>query len=448
MAYSEEELNVIKHELRQTIQRQMWSRGWSKSDLVREVNNNKQQDDQHRLYLSDFGSYMDIKGKRTFPISVIDDISKVFELAEGELYHLYFGECYKDGKLIGYRSEDFIFRCIVVGQLDISTKLIGALITKSLTNLNIVYEVVKRLYFDNKLQLGEHLIELIFEKDNNRFSKRLAACYFFRFFILRDRSMEDGNKALVRMLEYLKFMPDDIRMEAYLRIVRFYNAQDDWINTYQYAKELEALATDDNYRGEALIYQGFVLRDQENYVDAIKVMEQYSTINDYFKNIALKNIYLTQILSGQFQYVDKYLGMFKNKNESMGFPYILDAYVKYSKLKEAVSLLNDFASVITNLEKHSTPFHKKILLHIMSTKAMLHIKNGNIELGISEAIRAAELADQLGNTKRFKQAVSLIWMYKHLTNDVQDADFLNILTRGVTGNEEIQKSGYDNVGCT
>ncbi|WP_152621692.1 hypothetical protein, partial [Bradyrhizobium japonicum] len=267
------QLLEMKYELRQSIKRQLWRRGWKNGDLAAAAN----------LYPSDFSNFMNVNGTRTFPIDAIDTITETFGLPIGEYYPLYFGECYNKDKIIKHRFEEFLYRCKVNHFHQLSEQILSAIVTEKNSHLDVVFVVANRLFEEKKLEEALPLIELIIEHDPNRSAQRLATCYFYRFFIVRDKSMEQGYQALVQMLEYITYMPHDVQLEAYMRIITFFYAREDWQFVWEYGKKLEHLAKEGKYYGEALLYQSFVAKAWGKIEEALEITSKYEQVNDYYK---------------------------------------------------------------------------------------------------------------------------------------------------------------------
>jgi hypothetical protein len=410
----------MKFELRQSIQRHMWKRGWKKTDLANAAN----------LYPSDLSNFMNGNGTRSFPIAALDAITAALELPIAEFYPLYFGECCAKGKIVKHRCEEFLYRCAELRLHDFVEKLIAAMLAESKSHLQTIYSVAKRLFAEEKAEEALPLVNAVIENESNRFSERLAACYFYRFFVVRNRGMDYANHALVQMLEYLAYMPHEIQLEAYLRIITFYNAREDWEFVWEYAKKLEEIAKEGVFYGEALLYQSFALRETGKYEEALRVTDRYAQVNDYFAELAAGNRLLLFIQAGQTSYIDELISLWDAKGKVyLALSKILEAYVKTGELEKAGQFLLRFAQDVKKLEAAPNPLMAKLLLRFRQIHAVYHFQIGNIEKGIDETIEAIRLADELGNTERFKDSLWLYWQYHQYTSARQKAKYEQMLKR-------------------
>jgi tetratricopeptide (TPR) repeat protein len=417
---SEEEMNVVKHELRQSIQRHMWQRGWKKTDLAAAAN----------LYPSDLSNFMNGSGTRTFPLDALDAITEAFQLDPGHFYPLYFGECFNKGKIIRHRCEEFLYRCAILGFRNFVDQIIAALLTESKSYLQTVYHVANRLFEEKRTEEALPLIDAVIENESNRFSERLATCYFFRFFIVRNQGMEQGYHALVQMLEYLVYMPRHIQLEAYLRIITFYFAREDWELVRKYAKRLEELAGEGNYYGEALLYQSIALRESGKFEEALLLTDKYAAISEYYADIAKGNRLFIYIQAGKTEYIDALIArMEANNSIHLALSIILVAYMRAGELTKAKLFLDRFSPCIESLKKASNPHMMKLLLDFTYNHATYLFTVGQISAAIDEALEAMRLADKLGNTERFKDSLRLFWQCLSDISPHQKAIFNQLLKR-------------------
>lgn len=401
LLFSMEQLLELKYELRQTIRRQLWRRSWKNSDLAAKAN----------LYPSDLSNFMNIHGTRTFPIEALDSITEALGLPVGELYPLYFGECLSKGKIIKHRCEEFLYRCIVQNFHQISEQLLSALLTENKSNVDVIFTVVKKL-FEERFEAALPLIDTIIEHDPHRSAQRLATCYFYRFFIVRDKGMEQGYQALVQMLEFLVFMPVEIQMEAYLRIITFFNAKEDWEFVREYGKKLEELAGTGKYYGEALLYQSFAAREMGKFEEALELTEKYAKVSDYYADLAEGNRLYIFIHSGKAEYIDQLISFKKKRSGAfVAIPTFVEGYVKAGQFEKIQPTLEDFSEDLKILKEAKNPFVANLLLRFRYFYAIYQFMTGNYEEGMKETFEAAKLASQLENRERLKDCLLLYHEY-------------------------------------
>lgn len=420
MLLSEEELHVMKFELRQSIQRHMWKRGWKKTDLANAAN----------LYPSDLSNFMNGNGTRSFPIAALDAITEAFELPVGEMYPLYFGECYAKNKIVKHRCEEFLHRCAELQLQPYVDKLISAMLAESKSNLQTVFSVANRLFNESKAAEALPLVEAVIENESNRFSERLATCYFYRFFVVRNKGMDQAYHALVQMLEYLAYMPREIQLEAYLRIITFYNAREDWEFVWEYGKKLEETAKEGKYFGDALLYQSFAYRELGKFQEALALTDRYAKINDYYAELAKGNRLFILIQAGKTEYINDLISWLEEVAEPYkGLPIILETLIKSGELNEAEKFLFHFQQHVKILEEARNPYIAKLLLRFRYIHAIYYFETDNIQRGIDETLEALRLADQLGNAERFKDSLLLFWHHHQYTSDYQKEKYELILRR-------------------
>ncbi|MGG0756852.1 hypothetical protein [Brevibacillus laterosporus] len=138
----------------------------------------------------------------------------------------------------------------------------------------------RRRLLDNTFKMAEH----IFSSDQRNYSlplydiviansttrnERAAISYFKRFVIARDIDLTvSGYKTLHQLLEYLPLLPEEYKLEAYYKILTFYNAVEKWGELLKYAAELKELAitlNDSKFLAEALLYESFSYREMKKH---------------------------------------------------------------------------------------------------------------------------------------------------------------------------------------
>lgn len=407
MLHTQEEIHEMKFELRQSIQRHMWRRGWKKGDLAAAAH----------LYPSDLSNFMNMKGARSFPISALEAIAEALQVPAGEFYPLYLGECYNNGKIVKHRCEEFLYKCALSGFDQLRDNLISSMMAESKAHVDVIFSVGKRLFDEERFTEALPLIETVIKYDANRHGQRLATCYFYRFFIVRDFGMEFGYQALVQMLEYLTYMPREIQLEAYLRIITFFNAREDLAFVWEYSKKLEELAKEGNYYAEALLYQSGVARSQGKIEEAMELTERYALVNDYYADIAQFNRLFILIHAGQTHYIDELIERYEGRdNAYIVLYFILEAYLKSGRLDKIEPFLQRFEKDVKILEQPKNPYMKKLLLLFRYYHAAYQFAIGNMAKGFEETIEAVQLANQLGNTEKLKDCLLLYRQYhEHAT---------------------------------
>jgi len=366
---------------------------------------------------------MNLSGKRTFPIHVIDSITEALDLPPGALYQFYLGECFSNDKWVKHRIEEFLYHCLKLRLTELTNQLLSILLLEPTNHLDAIFHVVQRLFADQLFDDALPLVQAIIAHDPNRHGQRLAICYFYRFFIIRSKGMDKGYEALVQMLEYIIFMPRDIQLEAYLRIITFFHAREDWEFVTEYAKKLEDLAGEGKYYGEALLYQAIAAKESGEYELALQITEIYGQINDYYATVAEGNKMMIKIAQGQFDLIESALDFLENKwnDRYTSMPHILEACVKSQQWDKVDSFLQRFQRDIQILYSERNPFVQKLLLHFCYYFAIYLNATGKEKSAVESIAKAILLAQKLGIPHRLREC---LWLYReyrrHATAEIRE----------------------------
>jgi len=101
-----------------------------------------------------------------------------------------------------------------------------------------------------------------------------------------------GNEALCQLIEYLPILPDSLRLDAYYRILTYYNVVENWAKLLQYAKELRAVAFEvgqNDFVAEGWLYESFALKGMKNFEVALKATQQYASYGDHYARLSQCN---------------------------------------------------------------------------------------------------------------------------------------------------------------
>lgn len=151
-------VDTLRQELRQTIQRHLWQRGWKKTHLAEAAG----------LHLSELSTLMNPRGKRTFPIHIVDAITEALKLPTGTLYPYYLGECFNNTKLVKHRFEEFLFQCSMLHLTELVEQILDILMQDSANHLDVIFTVAKRLFDEKRLDEALPLINIVVTHDPNR----------------------------------------------------------------------------------------------------------------------------------------------------------------------------------------------------------------------------------------------------------------------------------------
>jgi transcriptional regulator with XRE-family HTH domain len=374
---------------------------------------------------------------RPMSLEHLDMITSVLGLEKGTLYSDFVSECVdKQGKFKVAKSEEFVVSCYTVNLPSLAKALTEELLTQEKNNKDIVLRISDKLY-ENKL--FSHALNLYDEiiKEEQKKSAKLAMCYFKKFMILRDQDLQGkGKEALVRLLEYLIILPDEYidtekgkyntKLDAYYRVITYFNVMEDWDSLLEYARDLETVSralNDEKYLGESLLYQGFAYKGMGDFDNVFKIIKKYENINGYYQNLARGSKLFTEIEMGELEKIPQYLEWASSdKDICTLIPVAVEAFLKNGSITEGLKFIKDYSGYIQKLSKMTFIPDIKRYMRFKHAEALLLIKNAEIIDGINSTIKVIELAKQLGNINRLSSSMSLLYKnYQYITKNQEEA---------------------------
>ncbi|MCM3294216.1 hypothetical protein M3661_29455 [Paenibacillus sp. MER 180] len=145
-----------------------------------------------------------------------------------------------------------------------------------------------------------------------------------------------GNEALCQLIEYLPILPDSLRLDAYYRILTYYNVVENWAKLLQYAKELRTVAFEkgqDDYIAESWLYESVALMGMKNYEGALKATQQYVSYGDHYAWLSQCNRLYIFIEMKQTEAIDKLMNMLEGDQLLLVLPVALECYVSNGQLQ-------------------------------------------------------------------------------------------------------------------
>jgi transcriptional regulator with XRE-family HTH domain len=409
----------------QEIQRYMEMKKWNKTVLSKKTG----------IHISEISRILN--HKQPLSLQNLDAITNAFGLSEGTLYPYYVEDCLIEGKRIDKRrGTQFLYKCAAEGHEEHYNDLINLMLEENSKtirkkNLSYIFSVAEELFQTGKEEQALPLYEVMIENESDRFSEEVAISYFRRFYIVR--MTDKGQHALSHVLDHLAYMPIEIRKEAYMWIMADYYRREEWKQVLNYAEKLKLMASEGDYYGRALMYKCFALARLGSSLDEVlDLTEQYAQVNEFFADISVGNRYVALLDFGQLEYVDEYLSWLESRDDMyVGFPRILESYVRLNRLEDAKRLIKRFKHVIADLAISKDPWLKeKMYLDFRYAYALFQCKCNQFEQGLNELLEVADSSNRIGNVTRLKKCLLVFWKYRFYATLEHEEKYTQLLSAG------------------
>lgn len=423
-------LHVAPMELRHRLQDELNTRGWKQKELAEASGID-----------SSTISYI-FNNKQSLMLPQLHAINQAFGLPAHAYYEEFIGECCNElGRLRPDKTSDFILHCIEVEKYDLVKQLVQLLYEETNRSklIDVAFKIAERIFQSPKRNYSLPFYDIIVRNGYSR-SEKIAISYYRRFLILRDLDTSGaGNEALCQLIEYLPILPDSLRLDAYYRILTYYNVMENWTKLLQYAKELRAVAFEegqDDYIAESWLYESVALMGMKNFEGALQVTQQYAVYGDHYAWLSKLNERYIYIEMKQTEPIEELMSLLKDHQFLIVLPVALESYVSNSLFHEAARFLEKYKNHVDDLLSRKDPFHVKHKLRLSQALAQYYFKTSQHEFGFDYNALTLELALRLKNMSYVGMAVLTFQEHEKDASMEQRDRFTNILLNEVDSNEK------------
>ncbi|MFB7138717.1 helix-turn-helix domain-containing protein [Gottfriedia sp. NPDC056225] len=372
--------------------------------------------------------------KKALSLHYLDAITEAFDLPKGSFYKGYVKLCFNERNLLDKRRSDaFVYECAKNGFKSELSYILSVMIeekskairTKYFQNL---FFTAEQLFLEGKEKEALPLYELIIEHMPNTATEEVAISYFRKFYMTR--LTNEGSLVLVRVLEYISYMPPKFQELTILWITATYYMLKQWDEVLHYAKRLEKIAKIEDHLGRALMYQAFALTRLGNNLDEVlNLIDRYEEINDYYADLAAGNRYVAQIDFGDVQVVDSYFNWLRSRDDFyVGIPRILESYVKLGRLKDAENFIEDHHDQIVEMSNSTNLLKQHLYLDYCYALGVLKCETNQINEGLDEILNVALKVKNSEIHERFQKCLIAIWHYRDFLSKELEEKYIRILS--------------------
>ncbi|WP_197255304.1 helix-turn-helix domain-containing protein [Paenibacillus dendritiformis] len=371
--------------------------------------------------------------KQSLMLPQLHAINQAFGLPNDAFYELFIGECCGDnGRFKPEKTSDFLLHCILVEKYEIVKQIVQLLHEESSRSkmIDTTFKIAEYIFQSDKRNYSLPFYDIITQNGYSR-SEKLAISYYRRFLILRDLdTCEAGNEALCQLIEYLPLLPDDIRLDAYYRILTFYNVVENWPKLLLYAQELRSIALaegNNNYVAESWLYESMALKGMKNFEGALKATKAYRSYGDHYAWLSKCNELYISIEMKRIEPIEELMGMLKGPQALLVLPVALDSYLSNNALIEARGYLEKYKSYVDDLLSRKDPFHLKHKLRLTQALSQYYFRCGQYDTGFEYNAASLKMALNLKNMHRVGMAVVSFQEHEKQASAEHKERFINIL---------------------
>lgn len=412
---------IAQIELRQRLQEALDRKGWKQKDLVLAT-------EIDSVTISQI-----LNNRQKITLAQLLAVTKALDLQEDIFFEEFLGDCFNEsGKMSPIKTAEFFICCIKAERYDI-TKKIMALINEDTDRKRLLentFKMAEFIFSSDQRNYSLPLYDIVIEKSTTR-NERVAICYFKRFVIARDVDLTiSGYKSLHQLLEYLPLLPKEYKLEAYYKILTFYNAVEKWGELLKYAAKLKELAitlNDSNFIAEALLYESFSYREMKDYDKALLITKEYAKYEGY-QQISKLNELLFLIEMGHVEYIDNFASLATDVEIFMLLPVAIETYLQKKDIESIQKLISTFEIQIKKIGYQTSIPTKRHKLKLYQALASYYFIIEESNKGFEFIFEALELAIMFKNVERVRSIILKYYEYDYLATPEQKEKFVDVMT--------------------
>ncbi|UHA74902.1 helix-turn-helix domain-containing protein [Paenibacillus sp. 481] len=426
------DFQVAQAELRQRLQEELIRRGWRQKEIATVT----------KLSRSRVSKIF--KNTQTIMLPQLHEINYAFELDKHSFYDFFIGECFNEaGRLKPRKTSNFILHCIYAEQYEVVKQIVQLLNEDNNRNkmIETTFKIAEYLFESDKRNYSLPFYDIIIRNGFSR-NETLAITYFRRFLILRDLDTAGaGSEALHQLVEYLPLLPDELKFDAYYRILAFYNVVENWPKLLAFAKELKDMAIAEGhykYVAEGLLYESFAHKGMKNFEKSLQATKEYATHGKHYAWLSKCNEFYISIEMGQTEHIDELMSMLREDTDQLlaVLPVAMEAYLANGLLIDAQQYLEKYKLNIDDLLTRKAPFFLKHKLQFVQAMTQYYLETGQNERCLEYNALALELALKLHNSQRVGAAMLMFQQQENIITLEQKSEFMNIISNEVKSNEK------------
>ncbi|PNQ85033.1 helix-turn-helix domain-containing protein [Paenibacillus polymyxa] len=397
------------------------------------------------------------------PISVrqMDLITKALGYPEGWLYELYINECFHEGKGHWKRIKPFLLRCVELERKECIQKVLSRL-TEDLSYVSTVFEFAEELHEGGKENEAVPFYECVIENERYYHSERLAVSQYRLFSCSLNKDLENNRQQAIKFAPFRKNLPDNLQLDALLKLANAYFQLDDCGTVIQYAEELRILATNIYqqqlgeklksrevkplnterrlvvYYGQSFLLKGNAYEKQGLYQKALTFIPYYADLTGFeglddigrieaekFKMWAKANKLNLEILMGETESLPAYVELLRNNPPEIlhGLLTIVESANVYNyPIDEILTLfaekIDKFKELNTNISYYHTNYNLITYSRFFLELSRYYFNTGAYLKAMDVMLKSFKASSQLNDKAYYIKSITLLFeKYKdHSTN--------------------------------
>lgn len=394
-----------------------------------------------------------LNGNRPISMQQLDRITAGMGLEEGYFYELYIDECIFHATPDWRRLGPFLHRCADLGKLDCLDKAVR-MTMDNISYSPLLFETAEFFFREGKHEAAVLLYKSVAESERFQHSERLALCQYRLFTLELSDDQEVNSRAAVYFEPYIDRLDEVYQLDALVDLINVNGSIHRWDKVEEFAELMLHKAMIEFKYSETkgyievrrknplvfyILYANLSLEnsysERGEYEKALYYVSQYANpiwiedpnneemrIIDQFKEWAVANRYVYQLMVGQIEVLSDYVDYVSTREEEI-FPAlcnimiaanrhrfrvddILESYGQYLVYKEQRYLIGKISTQVT-LERYT---------RLLAELGIYYISLERYDKGIEFILESLGNSITINSNNGMLRCMGLFEQYRHFSS--------------------------------
>ncbi|WP_339304606.1 helix-turn-helix transcriptional regulator [Paenibacillus sp. FSL R5-0519] len=410
-----------------------------------------------------------LKGSRPMSMNQLNQITSAMGLEKGYFYETYGVESFIESSPHWRRLEPYLYECAELGKLHCIQQVITH-VTDDRSYIEELFDVAESFFARGLKEAALILYDCVADCEKYQHSERLALCQYRIFLLHKTLNKFNNLNAAVKFEPFIEKLNEEVQLDAIKDLANLYGAINLWDKVFELANELIRRVEFQvqlqsmrrkrkprvasyplfTYKAYANLLMANVSEERKQYKQALKYTDVYEDIVDgienpteeeqelieRFKGWAEGNRYLYKILSGDFEFLNRYLDYLDINHAEIltALTYIIQAANQYSYNIDYT--LNRFQNHLDQIKAES---HVQGVYNEQATNfryirlfyelAKYRLKQNEIEKGIEHLITSLERSSSCNEDFMCIKCIDLYGKYRDRASKTQEEQYTKLIDK-------------------
>lgn len=417
-----------------------------------------------------------LNGNRPISMHQLDRITEAMSLEEGYFYDLYINECIFHATPDWRRLGPFLHRCAELGKLDCLDQCVR-LTMDNTSYAPLLFDTAEHFFKEGKREAAVLLYKSVAESERFQHSERLALCQYRLFKLGLSDDQEANLRAAVYFEPYIDRLDEEYQLDALVDLINVNGSIHRWDKVKEYAEQMLHKARIEYNYNEAeikyevkrknplifyILYANLSLEasysERGEYEKALYYVSQYEDpiwtkntnktelmIIDQFKEWAIANRYVYQLMVGQSEVLSDYVEYVSTREDEI-FLALCNIMIATNRHKFKVDhILEKFKEYLiykpqwNNISKVSEQVTLERYTRLLAELGIYFINLEQFDKGLEFILESLGNSIKINSNNGMLRCMGIFEQYRHMSS-IETQNRYTILV------SEVQKLNEKKIG--